>query len=182
MEDGDKQEIVRSSDDMDCGLEKGSPWDGITSYRVTDLCLYSVEDLTALAAALEARGLVVSHPAYWISATEWFRIAEPQWYWAFQTRCEETYDDPEPQIAAMLAAVEALDPPARAAWAHSSQRVFDLAYDCGTRPVSVRHDLSVGTLARLAAVGGFLRFTLYALDPSEIKPAEPGAAADGGGM
>jgi hypothetical protein len=173
--DADKPEVVRPADDVSCRLEQGSPWDGITSYITTDLVLWSTGDLTALAAALEARGLNVRDRARWIDATEWFRIAEPQWYWTFKA---EPYDDPEPEVAALLAAVEALDPPARAAWAGCSQRVFDLGYDCGTRPFSVRHDLSARTLARLAAAGGLLRITLYVLDPSKFSPAEPVAAAD----
>jgi hypothetical protein len=152
--------------------------DEVTSYRTTDLELDSAADLTALAAALEARGLDVGHRALWIDDTEWFRIAEPQWFWRFQAGGEGPYNDPEAEIAALLAAVEALDPPARAAWDGCSQRVFDLAYDCGTRPFSVRHDLSAGTLGRLAAAGGLLRITLYALDPSEVRHAEPGAAPD----
>ena len=172
MEDTDKPEVVRPANDVDCGLEKGSPWDGITRYSVTDLWLFSSEDLTAMAAAFEARGLVVTNRAYWITDTEYFRLPEPQWYWAFQTPCGETSDDPEPHIAALLTAVEALDPPARAAWARCSHRVFDVAYDCGTRPHAVNHDLSAGTLARLAAVDATLRLTLYPLDPSEVRPAE----------
>jgi hypothetical protein len=158
--------------------------DGITRYRVTDLELHSAEDLTALAAALEAQGLSVTQRALQIAETsrEWFRIAETDRMWVFQAGCEEQYDDPEPEVAALLEAVEALDPPARAAWAGCSQRIFDLGYDCGTKPFSVRHDLSAGTLARLAGAGGSLRITLYALDLSEIKPAEPGAAADRGRM
>ena len=52
--------------------------DGITRYRVTDLELHSAEDLTALAAALEAQGLRVTQRALQIAETsrEWFRIAE----------------------------------------------------------------------------------------------------------
>jgi hypothetical protein len=153
--------------------------DGITYYRTTDLVLFSAEDLTGLAAALEARGLRATTRALQIAETsrEWFRIAETDRMWVFQAgACEVSHDEPESEIAAMLAAVEALDPPARAAWAGCSQRVFDLGYDCGTRPFSVRNDLSAGTLARLAATGGSLRITLYALDPGEMRPAEPGAA------
>ena len=175
MADADKPVVVRPADAVPCRLEQGWPWDGMTSYITTDLILFSTEDLTALASALEARGLSVRDRARWIDALEWFRIAEPQWYWAFKAA---SYDDPEPEVAALLAAVEGLDPPARAAWAGCSQRVFDLGYECGTRPFSVRHDLSAGTLARLAAAGGTLRVTLYALDPSDVRPAEPSAAAD----
>jgi hypothetical protein len=120
--------------------------------------------------------LDVRHRALWVAETEWFRIAEPQWSWRFQAGGEGPYDGPEPEIAALLAAVEALDLPARAAWASCSRRVFGLAYDFGTRPFSVRHDLSAGTLARLAAVGATLRITLSS-DP-ETSPAEPCAAPD----
>ena len=157
--------------------------DGITEYGVTDLVLHSAEDLTALAAALETRGMRVTQRALQIheTAREFFRIAETDLMWIFQLDGCRSYDDPEPEVAAMLAAVEALDPPERAAWDGCSRREFDIAYYCGVRPFSVRHDLSAGMLARLAAAGGSLRLTLYALDPKEIQPAEPGAAADGGG-
>lgn len=152
--------------------------DGPTSYVTTDLVLFSSEDLTALAAALAARGLDVRDGPRRIDETEWYRIAEPQWYWRFQAGGEESHDDPEPEVAALLAAVEALDPPARAAWDGCSRRVFDLGYDCGTRPFSVRHDLSAGTLARLAAAGGLLRLTLYAFDPGAINRDGPCGAPD----
>ena len=179
MADADKPEVVRPADDASCRLELESPWDVVTRYITTDLVLYSTGDLTALAAALEAQGMRCRDSARWIDATEWFRIAEPQWYWTFKAGGEGPYDDPEPEVAGLLAAVEALDPPARAAWAGCSQRVFDLGYDCGATPFSIRHDLSPGTLARLAAAGGLLRFTLYALDLSKVRPAEPGAAVGG---
>lgn len=178
MEGADQPEVVRPATDVDSGLEKWSPWDDITRYRVTDLWLFSAEDLTEMAAVFEARGLVVTNRAYWITDTEYWRLPEPQWHWSFQTPCEETSDDPEPHIVALLAAVEALAPPARVAWARCSRRVFDVAYDCGIRPHAVRHDLSAGTLARLAAVDATLRLTLYPLDPRDIRPAEPDAAAD----
>lgn len=181
MADAKYSEVVRPADDVDRGVENWSMWDGTTTYRVTDLWLFSTEDLSAMAAAFEARGLVVATRAQWIDATEYFQLAEPQWYWSFQTPCDEDYVGPEAKIAAFLAAVEALDPPTRAAWARCSQRVFDVAYDCGMRPPAVRHNLSAGTLARMAAVDGTLRLTLYALDPREIKHAEPDAAPDGGG-
>jgi hypothetical protein len=177
MEDANTPEFGADKE-VDCGREKGSPWDIITRYSVTDLWLFSGEDLTAMAAAFEARGLVVTNRAYWITDTEYWRLPEPQWHWSFQTPCEEISEDPEPHITALLAAVEALDQPSRAAWARCSHRVFDVAYDCGTKPHAVRHNLSAGTLARLAAVDATLRLTLYPLDPRDIRPAEPGTSAD----
>ena len=50
----------------------------------------------------------------------------------------------------LLAVVESLDPHTRALWDGCSRREFDFAYDCGVKPM-VRHDLSAGTMARLAA-------------------------------
>lgn len=143
----------------------------ITRYRVTDLVLHSAEDLTTLAAALEARGMRVSQRALRIAdeAREHFRIAETDRMWVFQASCEHQGDDPEPELAVMLSAIESLDSHARAAWMRCSQRIFDVAYDCGTKPISVRHDLSAGMLARLAAASGALRITLYAVDPSEVE-------------
>jgi hypothetical protein len=185
MADADRPEVVRP-DDESCPRGECAPWeDGTTSYRVTDLVLQSAEDLTALAAALEDRGMWVSQRALQIAeeARAWFRIAADERMWVFQGGfCGESFDGPETEIAAMLAIVESLDPQARALWDGCSWREFDFAYDCGVRPPAVHHDLSAGTMARLAAAGGSLRITLYAHDPREAGHAEPGAAADGGGM
>lgn len=178
MADADDPEVIRPDEVVSCPLASGSAWDGTTRYRVTDLCLFSHGDLTALAAALAARGLVVTGGPRWLDIPEYSRLAGPHWNCQFQVTCEDQQDHPEPEIVAMLAAVEALDPPERAAWDGCVRRVFDPAFDCGVRPSAVHHYLSAGTLARLAAAGGELRLTLYALDPSEIQPAEPGAAAD----
>lgn len=154
--------------------------DAITSYRVTDLNLYSTEDLTALAAALEARGLYVGHRGLWLDDRERERITGPQWFWRFQAGGEEPCHEPEQEIAAMLLAVESLDAPLRSAWAACSLRVFDIAYDCGLEPFAFRQGLSAELLARLAAVGGTLRVTLYS-DP-ETNPAERCATHDPAGM
>ena len=71
----------------------------------------------------------------------------------------------------MLTVIEALHSPFRSAWAGCSQRVFDIAYDCGREPFAFRQELSAETLGRLAAAGASLRITLYS-DP-ETSPAEP---------
>ena len=182
MAEADNPEVARPTDDESCRPGECSPWgEGTTSYRVTDLVLHSAEDLTALAAALEDRGMRVTQRALQIAedAREWFRIAAGERMWVFQGGfCGESFDGPETEIAAMLAVVESLGPHALALWDGCSRREFDFAYDCGVRPSAVHHDLSAGTMARLAAAGGSLRITLYALDPREIKNAEPGAAAD----
>jgi len=143
----------------------------ITSYRNTDLDLTSPRDLTALAAGLETRGLELMRRVTQITDKEWFC----GFSWG-----GEWFDEPEQSIGAMLAAIEALDPPLRSTWAGCSLRVFDLGYDCGKRPFAFHQELSAEILARLAAVGATLRFTLYS-DP-ESDRAEPGAAPDPAGV
>lgn len=178
-----KMAEVDSPDDDEsylCG--ECASWEaGITRYCVTDLVLHSAADLTVLAAAFEDRGMRVTQRALQIAeeARECFRIAADERLWMFQGGfCGESFAGPETEIASMLAVVESLDPPARALWDGCSRREFDFAYDCGVRPFAVRHDLSAGTMARLAAAGGSLRITLYALDPKEIRNAESDAGAD----
>ena len=176
MVDADRPEVVRPDGDESCPRGECAPWEeGITRYSVTDLVLHSAEDHTALAAALEDRGMTVTQRALQIAeeAREWFRIAADERMWVFQGGfCGESFAGPETEIASMLAVVESLDPQARALWDGCSRREFDFAYDCGVRPFAVHHDLSAGTMARLAAAGGSLRITLYALDPREIKNAD----------
>lgn len=185
MADADSQEVVGPHDNECCPQGECAPWaGGITRYSVTDLTLHSAEDLTALAAALEARGMTVCQRALQIAeeSLEWFRIAADERMWIFQYGfCGEPFDGPETEIAAMLAVVESLEPPERALWDGCSRREFDFAYECGLKPFTVHHDLSAGTMVRLAAAGGSLRITLYSFDRKEIKNAEPGAAPDPAG-
>lgn len=142
--------------------------DESTRYRATDLYFYSDEDLTALAAALHARASPVC-----LGANP--RTRRVEWYCNFSIDGEGA-EEPEPGIAAMLAVLEALDPPCRSMWAGCSQRVFDIAYDCGRGPFAFRQELSAETLGRLAAAGASLRITLYS-DP-ETTPDDPDAAPD----
>jgi hypothetical protein len=156
--------------------------DGITEYLNTDLDLLSADDLTALAAAFEVRGLM---------PTRVIRLDTGQWHARFSgnSTADECYDEPEPTIAAMLAVIEALDPPLRSAWAGCSQREFDIGYDCGREPFHFHQGLSAGILVRLVAAGASLRVTLYAdqerrpaerdgVCGQEGSSAEPGAAPD----
>ena len=157
--------------------------DGITQYLNTDLDLLSADDLTALAAAFEVRGLM---------PTRVIRYHDGQWQWHARfcgnTTGDEWYDEPEPTIAAMLAVIEALDPPLRSAWAGCSRREFDIGYECGREPFHFHQGLSAGILARLVAAGASLRVTLYAdqdrrpaerdgVCDREVSSAEPGAGA-----
>lgn len=159
--------------------------DGVTQYLNTDLDLLSADDLTALAAAFEVRGLM---------PTRVIRLDDGRWHARFSgnSTADRCYDEPEPTIAAVLAVIEALDPPLRSAWAGCSQREFDIGYDCGREPLHFHQGLSAGLLVRLAAAGASLRVTLYAdqdgrpaerdgVGDQEVPRAEPGAAADGGG-
>lgn len=148
--------------------EEGARMDETTRYRTTDLYLYSDDDLAALAAALQAR-----LPARCVGVN---RLTHPEaWYCNFSIDGGPggPAEEPEPGIAAVLAVIEALDPPLRSAWARCSQRVFDVGYDFGRGPFAFRQELSAETLGRLAAVGASLRVTLYS-DPG-TGPAEPGA-------
>jgi len=80
-------------------------------YLNTDLELASPDDLSALAAALEAQAVVPLHLT---------RQADGLSYAAFKTA--EQHDEPEPNIAAMLAVVETLAEPLRAVWAGCVRR------------------------------------------------------------
>jgi hypothetical protein len=138
--------------------------DGVTHYVNTDLDLMSADDLTALAAAFEVRGLM---------PTRVMRLDHGQWHARFSgsSTADGPYDEPELTIAAMLAVIEALDPPLRSAWAGCSQRELDIGYDCGQEPFYFHQGLSAGILVRLVAAGASLRVTLYA--DRDIRPAEP---------
>jgi hypothetical protein len=71
-------------------------------YLNTDLDLTSADDLTELAAAFEAAGLIPLH----VTQRE-----DGLWYATFELN--EQHTEPEPTIAGLLAVVEALTPPLR---------------------------------------------------------------------
>jgi hypothetical protein len=145
--------------------------DGVTRYLNTDLDLTSADDLTALAAAFEVRGFALMRPVTQLNDGQWFCGFSMGGMW---------YDEPEPNIAAMLTVIEALDPPLRSAWLACSLRMFDIGYNCGQEPFGFNQGLSTEILGRMAAAGASLRVTLY--PDREIRSAEPDAAADRGGM
>ncbi len=135
--------------------------DGLITYLNTDLDLTSDEGLTALAAALEAGGVPPLHVT---------KGDDGRWYATFET--DEQHSQPEPNIGAMLAAVESLAPPLRSVWAGCSRREFNIGYDCGLEPWAFNQGLSAELLGRMAAAGVSLRVTLYP-DRERGRPNRP---------
>jgi hypothetical protein len=125
--------------------------DGVIEYLNTDLDLASADDLTALVAALEAAGIPPLHVTRGENTGSWYAMLETA----------EQHLEPESNIAAMLAVIEALPPPLRSVWASCSQREFNVGYDCGLEPWAFNQGLSARLLGRMAAVEASLRWTLY---------------------
>jgi len=135
----------------------------VIQYCNTDLELMSSHDLTALAAALTARGV---EPLHGVS-----RIDDDSWQAWFETM-PTFHTEPEPNIAAMLDAVESLPPELRADWDGCTSRIFNLGYDCGDEPWAFNRSLSAGLLARITAAGASLTITLYPNrddDPTQVE-------------
>jgi len=124
--------------------------DGVIHYLNTDLDLTSADDLAAIAAAFEAGGVPPLHVT---------RAEDGLWYACFET--DEQHTEPEPNIAAMLAVVEALAPSLRSVWSGCSRREFNIGYDCGLEPWAFNQGLSAELLGRMGAAGASLRVTLY---------------------
>jgi hypothetical protein len=120
-------------------------------YLNTDLDLASADDLRALAAALDARGLLPLHVA---------RAEDGLWHATFETG--EQHEAPESNVAAMIAVVESLAAPLLAAWSGCTRRELNIGYDCGGEPRAFEQGLSNHLLGRVAAAGLSLRITLYA--------------------
>lgn len=125
--------------------------DDTIRYLNTDLDVSSREELTGLTSALASRGM---HPLH--SAT---KGGDGQWYVTFET--DASFEEPEPNIAAMVAAVESLEVALRTEWFACSLREFNVGYDCGSKPWAFNQGLSSELLGRIAAIGASLRVTLY---------------------
>src|SRR5262249_41954692 len=115
------------------------------AYLNTDLDVTSADDLTGLAAVLEAGGVFPLHVT---------RGEDGLWYATFEVL--DQHAQPEPSIAAMLAVVESLPEPVRLTWAGCSRREFNIGYDCGRAPRAFNQGLSAELLGRIAAVGASL--------------------------
>ena len=119
-------------------------------YLNTDLDLTSPVDLAVLVSALEAAGLPPLHSA---------RHEDGYWYATCETA--EQFSEPEANIAAILALIEALPDGPRAIWSACTRRDLNVGYDCGAKPWAFNQALSSQLLGRIAAVGASLRVTLY---------------------
>lgn len=129
-------------------------------YLNTDLDLVAANDLTMLAAVLEERGV---HPLH-VTCGE-----DSLWYATFET--DETYEQPEPNIAAMLAVIESLSESESGTWwAACTVREFSIGYECGNEPWAFNQEISGQTLRRIGDAGAALRITLYPPEPA-IKAA-----------
>jgi hypothetical protein len=124
--------------------------DGKICYLNTDLDLTSSGDLTELAAAFRSAGVSPLH----VSHGE-----DDLWYATFET--DEQHEQPEPNIAAMVAVVETLQEPLHSVWSRCTRREFNVGFDCGAEPWAFNQGLSSRLLGRIAAMGASLRVTLY---------------------
>ncbi len=124
--------------------------DNTIEYLNTDLDLISSGDLGPLASVLKAGGIFDLHVT---------RMDDGLWYARFETN--ETYSEPEPNIAAMLDVLEKLPEPMRASWDQCTLREFNIGYDCGDKPWAFNQGLTAELLGRMAAARATLRFTLY---------------------
>ena len=138
--------------------------DGRIHYCDTDLDLTSAEDLTALASVLEAKGVFPLH----VGCGD-----DGLWYATFET--DNCFDEPDPNIADFITAIESLTEPMRSIWSRCKQREFNFGYECGAEPRSFHQELSSALLGRIAAIGGSLGITIY---PDSHEAAKENAPAN----
>ena len=129
-----------------------------THYLNTDLDLVSAHSLEALAAAFDSKGAFPLHVD---------QRDDGRWYSTLET--EEQFSEPEPNIAAFLAVIEAFDDRAREVWWACDCREFNIGYNCGDEPWAFNHGLTAAILARISALGISLRITLYPAEGATSK-------------
>jgi len=128
----------------------------LIKYLNTDLDLTCADDLRPLVAVFEQRGLYTLHVT---------RSDDGMWQARFETNREFTA--PEPNIDAILSAIESLDGSLRKLWMDCTRREFNIGYDFGNGPWAFNQQLSTTILRRLSDVGAMLALTLY-------PPSSPG--------
>jgi hypothetical protein len=120
------------------------------AYLNTDLDLVSADDLTPLAAALEAAGLLRLHVG---------KQDDGLWHARFEP--SEQHESPEESIAALLPPIESLIGPLSDAWAGCLERELSIGYQSGHAPRPLEHAISSPLLGRAAALGVSLGIVLY---------------------
>lgn len=137
--------------------------DNTITYLNTDLCLRaSPVDPAPLVSALEVRS---------ISKLYCTREDDGLWYATLET--ERSHQEPETNIAEIVAALEGLDEPLRALWHGFALRQFVIGYDCGAEPWAFEQGISAALLGRIAALDASLRITLYPDRSSEEETPPP---------
>lgn len=119
-------------------------------YLNTDLDLVSPEPMEPLIAHLESKGVSPLMPTLGDNGN---------WYATCET--DESYPEPDANIAAMLTAIESMHPEARRCWDVCTKRDFNVGYNCGDEPWAFTQSLSSESLRRMAACGATFTLTLY---------------------
>lgn len=121
-------------------------------YLNTDLVLCSDQNHTELIDFLASKGFIVL----------WSDLSEDGFWWS-NLEIDDTLHNPETTIMMMLSILDHLPEPQRLIWDGLLQRTLDIGYQSGTEPRSMTHDISVGTLKRIAALDTAIKITLYAM-------------------
>lgn len=87
---------------------------------------------------------------------------------------------PEATLRALLKVLEALSPAGRRAWRAAQVRSFDIGIEAGPEPYSVHYLITPETLARVVALRGDLRLTIYAPKPRAARRPRPSPARSTG--
>jgi hypothetical protein len=144
------------------GWAKSLTDEPVIRYINTDLDLVASVPLDDLVASLESLGVFPLHVTLGDDGL---------WYCTLET--ENDHNEPEPNIAAMLSAIESLPAGAMKIWNDCAKREFNIGYDCGDEPWAFNQGLSNETLRRMAECGSTFRVTLYPFRPDESSKAKP---------
>src|SRR5258708_20622777 len=118
----------------------------VICYLNTDLDLISRRDLNGLTSALVSRGLC---------PLEVSQSSDGNWRARLET--EEEFHDLDPNLSAMLTAIESLESESKTRWFECTTREFNIGYDCGNEPWEFNQGITPATLARIPACGASLR-------------------------
>jgi len=137
-------------------------------YLNTDLDLAARYDLTSLTEALSERGAFLLDPC-----TE-----QDDGTWDATLETEESFSSPQPNVDALLDAIETLDSDSRQDWDGCTLREFNIGYDCGDEPWAFNNELNFQTLSRMAALRISLRITIYPYSPPREESGKTDDASD----